>query len=478
MVNRMLVWTLVLLSFAVGVISFILENIAFAYVFFFLAFSSLAFFFPYYAVLLQIILLPLEAADYHWKFALKMFHVAFPALVLGYFIRGLSWEKFVCFIKNLCKNPLAWLVAYVIITSVVTTLFIPENPLIMRNAFVNRPFMRSFTRAVFFGVLVLTSATVYWIANKKPELYSKFVRWHFLVVSIVSLIGIFAYLLHLTGGFTNITSNFVVDHRPSFGLRTKSILMEPIYFAIYLLTSIPLLISSTFNPELISRKKAIAHSIIQIFALMISVSRSGYLAFFGSVGFLLIAYRSNLANTIKRYWQFRLGIVVFVLACLLSVVLLPAQIGDFILSNTIHRQWSLQSRWLGVVMALGAFSQHPIIGIGWENFIFYSGARIYPEIFADKVYAFPEVGVMYARLLAELGIIGTVLLLFALYQISRPVFQNVKNMNSSQIGSLAVIIALLIQFFFFSNMALQYVWIALGLCYTALNIQTPSPKTH
>ena len=113
------------------------------------------------------------------------------------------------------------------------------------------------------------------------------------------------------------------------------------------------------------------------------------------------------------------------------------------------------------------FKQHPLLGMGYSNYIFYSGYRLYYEIYGTTMN-FPEVNNYPLKVLAEMGLIGFIVFIWlfvkaiksAIYSMN---YEKDKSKKEMITGYLLAFIAVSSQLLFFSYITLAYLWVMLAI---------------
>ena len=132
-----------------------------------------------------------------------------------------------------------------------------------------------------------------------------------------------------------------------------------------------------------------------------------------------------------------------------------------------YRFWSSRIRIWTIQYAWEGFKEHPLLGIGYSNYIFYSGYRFYPEVYGTAMN-FPEVNNYPMKVLSEMGIIGFIVLLWLFVKIIRSTVSSIKSEKNRStqtimISFLISFIALSSQMLFYSYITLAYLWFMLAM---------------
>jgi len=292
---------------------------------------------------------------------------------------------------------------------------------------------------------------------------------------LVCLYGLYQFFGQLLQ-FPVITLPTMKDARQNFGFvlpRVAATFKEPNFFAGYLNALIPLAVTLF----LLARRKGfgllnhklfvIVLILVQLLALLLSFSTAGLIAFTFSMIFYAFLYG----------WKFRakrrsivLAIVLFlVLGC---VVIRLFNLGgifnmvvvDKLFSSEINPMThSRMERSEQALAAITLFMRHPMFGIGLANFGLYFdqelGIKYGFEATANNIYA---------KMLAETGLIGLILFLgffFSMFKRFYRVYQRLKVGEDLLllIGIWTAVFAILVGWNFFPSYSLAFFWVIFGL---------------
>ena len=152
--------------------------------------------------------------------------------------------------------------------------------------------------------------------------------------------------------------------------------------------------------------------------------------------------------------------------------ILAPTIGTF--SNTYGKFWSTRTRMITYEYALDAFRQHPWLGVGYENYNFYTGNKVYLGLL-DFNITWPEVNSYPLKVLAEQGIIGFLSFLFFVVMFFYSLFSARRKTNDPFLkalleGYIATFVGISIILLFTSNIIKPYLWIAMAFAIAVVKI--------
>mgnify|MGYP001567430356 CR=1 FL=1 len=343
--------------------------------------------------------------------------------------------------------------------------------IILHETWLNFPFFRSLSRlallfSFFFFFLFLKEL----IKEKKEYLFA--LKTHFTVSTIVCILGLISWILAYIYSIFNfsisnsILENFILIDHSVYTVRITSIMAEPLILGLYLMTSWPILISLlNSKTEEFDKKQLKFMILIQTFTLILTFSRSAWLAIL--IISLIVLFRAIKKINVNLL---KIGLIFTLFFLLLASPIIKTHVFDSFDYST-DKSWSTKARLYTIKYALEAFRQHPIFGIGYENYPFYASKKYHPWITGKETYVdFPEVNNYPIRLLAEFGIVGF-LIVFSIYlTIMRLLIRVVKfskdNLISSiSLGILLGYLGLSIQSLFYSTITYAFIWFFAALIF-------------
>lgn len=416
----------------------------------------------------------------------------------------------------------------VIIFSVLQSKYIPQNPYIIKNFILNYPWIKSITKIILVcGYIALFYVSVC-LLNSKEKII-KCVKYYAIFLFLFSLLGLAMYVIYLVTGTASslLGYSFIVDI-PSDLPRLRGVEQEPLYFGFYLLTILPVLYSILLsnNPDLYKDYNfASIHTIIKskrsilfwlsgviTVALILTQSRSALLGLFFSTLSLLYMYRDkkeegyNRCKNIVISWytycknsmtyflteHYKKTIVFGVILILIlgsytvlyreavwekskyiiNVGVIAPTIGSF--EEGTGKHWSTKARFIAYDYAINAFRQHPWLGIGYENFNFYSGQKYYYGLYNFNMN-WPEVNNYPLKVLAELGVIGFLAFLFFLGTLFYSLFSALKKTKDPYFegilkGYIASFVGIAVLLLFSSSITRSYLWVSLGIAMATVKL--------
>lgn len=529
---RKIIQTVLIISvFFIGIMSgAVLFKLGFTgwravYIFVLLVLCLLSLRSPYIALFFFFLTIPLNyiGAITEWKTILRVQHifVFFSILATTYylFISGKKEE-----IRKRIATPIdipLFLFGAIIVLSILQTVYVPDNPPINLNRIHNYPWIESILKAGILAVYVCLFYCVQALLSTKEEI-KKWLTRYMTIASVVSIYGILAFLVFLGSGYYISIDGYpaVVDLDNDLP-RIKATEHEPSFFGFYLMTIIPVFLAVAVRQI---REKTIFYKnqVILFFlgttllALFLSGSRSAILAFIFSAGtlfflnkdgqqfyqyarsyveyILLIINRmkQQAKQTVARIIASKLAIA-FVLLFLITIGffitmnwtvvasksaqiieegILGPTIGTF--SDAYGKFWSTKTRLMTAGYALDAFQQHPWLGVGYENYGFYTGNKLYLGLLEFNI-TWPEVNNYPLRVLAEQGIIGFIAFLFFVAVFFYSLFLARKKATDPFLkavveGYIATFVGIAVLLLFTSNIIKPYIWVTLALAVAAVKV--------
>jgi O-antigen ligase len=289
-----------------------------------------------------------------------------------------------------------------------------------------------------------------------------------LATLLICIFGIFQFVGDSVGLSQSVTglriqyTKIVMDFP-----RVQSVALEPLYFANFLF--IPLFIS--VKRYLLSGKafgKYFWLTFLITLSITLTVSRGAFLALAITFLFLLIylLYTKN-GGLLQRYTKLLISVAASIIVALILIFVFDGKqalqifFGHSVVTN-IQADASSYNRISAYKQSIDVFKLHPVLGNGVASF----GIVTTPQADIAKT-GYATVNNEYLEILAETGILG--FLLFVLFIIfyfkeiySRSKFKKESTKTGLFIGCLAVV-AILIQYNFFSTFYIIYIWAFLAL---------------
>ena len=441
----------------------------------------------------------------------------YPSYVLALLAMTLFiWTKFKDKDCKIIKSHVDfWVFAFlaVIALSIIQSKLIPLNsitPMSSKVSIFSRfPYLRSISQvaSIFFMVLIY-----YLVINiiRTRDILKKVLGVLILSTTLVCILSLLAAVAH----------NFIkIPFLPSLlllaevsgnrGLRLQGFTPEPLIFATYLAKVIPITISACYSKWFprIAMKIAV---LIQIATLILTSSRSGYIAFSFTV-FVMALY--NFRNIVFFIKQHKVRIIIASTCfCLIAIILYksnPEIINKQKNSSFIKRieieilgpietlynlktspygaaynetslissmQWGTLMRVNDIIAGFRMFTDHPVLGVGWGNYIF-QYLKYDPQIIGWWWIERPDTqnrpGTpvscnLFISIAAESGIIGISIFLILITRIFILSCKKVRiladpDLRLILIGLICSFVSGLICYQFFSTLYYPFFWVLLSI---------------
>jgi len=369
---------------------------------------------------------------------------------------------------------------FVLVISSFQSRFIPIDPVVILGALRNYPWIKSLSRIVLMGVLVGVALFVRAYVSSDKKRFEALMKGLLLFGTVHALIGLFGFVIYAFG----VNTSLVVQHGDD-PQRIMSFESEPLFFGNYLLTILPVAVLFCFKKQnIIDRRFAIPAALIILSGSVLTFSRGVWAGILAAFVFLIII---NARLLFKESLTTKKAIVIILLSLcvLIGVVFLINLATDrsfyqnFIepvigAINPNHGKfWSTRLRLMTIGLGLSAFLQHPFLGIGYENFSFHAG-NIFINSLSEHILNYPDINSFPFKLLIETGIIGFTIITFLVFKSFIDLLRSVrktKDVTAKVVieGYCGVIIGIIVQLFFFSNIFSIYLWIMLGVVLGIVN---------
>lgn len=290
---------------------------------------------------------------------------------------------------------------------------------------------------------------------------------------LVSIFGIYQFVGDSIGLSTNLTGLREQYTKIVMGFpRIQSVALEPLYFSNYLLIPFFIALKRYFLQQYKNKYSILA--IIFLFSLniILGISRGAYLAIAISLVILFVCFALNCLGKKEKYIK-KSAILLAVLFCsaLLSLGMVRTMNGSEAGKNfaghakvdDTQTGSSVPGRLDGYKIALNLFEKKPIFGNGVASF----GPLTVGSEKDLKQFGYGIVNNEYLEILTETGLVGFILFaLFVLYLI-RDFWQKFRILrDTARIPILMYalgILAIAIQYNFFSTLYIIYIWAFLAL---------------
>lgn len=388
----------------------------------------------------------------------------------------------------------------VLLFSVFQSRYIPVDPVVILGAFRNYPWIKGLSRVFFVSALVGLAFFIRSYAMTKERFFG-LLRILLISSTVYTIIGICGFILYLYGTEYVFGVPLVIQTETELP-RIKTLEWEPLFFGGYLLTLTPLMLALMFIPKngVMARSLLFKLLIINLLGIVLTFSRSVWLGLIISIIILVYSSRHDVFSIIKKlYVDLQPLIFSFVkkntlavcIVAYLTVFLFIFFVGMDILQSvnklfikpvfdafdpSTGKFWSTKLRLLTVEIGLKAFSKHPLLGIGFENFNFYSGNIFFYQLL-DFAINYPSVENLPLKFLVETGIVGFMFLsvIFISFLVDTwRVIRKTTDAGLKQIlkGFVACLFAFFGQSLFVSHFYSAWLWVAVGLFLSAINLAT------
>lgn len=401
---------------------------------------------------------------------------------------------------------------------IISGLFVPMSGSV--SVFTRIPYLRSLSQAAAMLFMVLIYFLVLSVVNDKRML-KNVVMTIVITTSAVCILGIFAVIEYnlLKRGWIRhqILSSLIIDPLASGnrGLRLRGLTPEPLIFGAYLASFIPIAIS-VYLARWFNKRFMQAAILLSFAALFFTFSRGGWLGLIIALAVMLVLnFKKAFSALLKRcvfpncYFTFILLLLIAssvfyfnqskiasetgeksliesikhgtvdqaaLLSSIKNIHNVKYEIGGGDLNNISPVQWGTLMRLNDIVAGLKMFADHPVLGIGWGNYIF-QYLRYDPKIIGWWWIKWPETqnrpGTpvccnLFVSIAAETGLVGCFVFVILIAAILRLSIRGLKNCHDSGVkmvmtGLLASLVAVTIAYQFFSTFYYPFFWVFLAL---------------
>lgn len=425
--------------------------------------------------------LPLQAVlVFTYRANIKPSELLGCLLILAVAIRCLAWKETVVRIP-LIVGPLLLFLALVLLSTLNTARF---RGAMVLNQYMDvgigrdSPDTRSYLTAAWGVYCTLLLFSIPTILRTVEQVYRAF-RVLFWSGAAAAAFGIFQwiYLLRTERLFELPGSTYHLDvvHSTLQGFpRSPGTFTEPAVFANYLILILPitLALATGSYPEIVKRKHAYFALALEVIALVLSFSVSGYVLFL--IALCLFGYlASYLRSRTSGAWILARRALAGVMAILVIVAVLqfvgiyPADVGEFIAARLLGEADSAQQRFGLARIAWEMTKDHALTGVGIGNFPFLAMSYAAAHSIALTMFIFPTPSNLFALLPAELGVPGMLAFLWLAFRIGkclkRGLARSADEFRLLHVGLCTAIGSALLSFMFLDNLFVIYLWVLLGL---------------
>jgi len=417
---------------------------------------------------------------------------------------------------------------YVMIVSTAQSRFI--NPVLnivqsSANSIFNRiPGIRSFAQV---AAIIYMALIYYFVVNaiKTKKEFIILLKVLFFSGAAISVYGLISYYLQSDCSFLGDPYNLYYGKFAGYfntmkrwfggcpvyinGLgnkRISTLFSEPMILSMYLVSFLPIACSLVFvKQKWIGRFCLSGVILLVLLTLFFSFSRSGWLSFFASVIVIAVFYLTRLKWNKKKFVVSALAffITALVLILLISAIFhkgltnikstlqfqsegMPdfSRMKKMISGQTLavgeyrEAEWGPLLRINDSVAGIRMWLDHPILGIGWGNYIFHYN-KYDPHIiewsWETTTPANSVVGNLIVNFLAETGLIGFIIFALFIFKFAAVLISAINSTNDAfwkavLIGYLGSFTAVFISYFFIPNLYFTFVWVMLGMAMAAVRI--------
>jgi tetratricopeptide (TPR) repeat protein len=252
-----------------------------------------------------------------------------------------------------------------------------------RSFFGNYERMEGYFGLLCVAMLVVTLASV----RLKDVEWSKLFKVHAWIATIVSGLGILQYIVYVIGakslaGLPILSLCFA----SGAACRVDSTLGNPIYLGIYAAITFWLFLYAAIkNPA--QKTLLFVLAFVQLLAVYLSVTRSAMLGIVLGLAVAAVMYFVNMGNK-KKALQFVAAGAVLVAVVVGALVYMKNNniMQDVYLVQRFSSVATLFSRVEVWKIAITGFMQHPVFGVGQENFIHVFNSQYNPAMYGQETY--------------------------------------------------------------------------------------------
>lgn len=364
---------------------------------------------------------------------------------------------------------------------------IPLDAPVLLSALRNVPWMKSLSRLFLFAGMLALFCYIVAAVRQKAHLKTA-LTVVIITATLCSAWGIYGVIAHTAGlpsaldGWRPYYTEIYPDHSEPPRLRGPE--DEPLFFAIYLMTVLPILLALLFTGSRFVNRKLLWASLPVIgIAFLLTISRSGFLGLIPAVGVLLLAPLGRAPRMALVRSLVASACVVLVCLSLLAQFA-PASFDQLVgqhvrisFGENDTKSLSAQVRLYQWGWAVRMFKEHPLLGVGFENYNFHTGLHVYPFVRAYPI-TFAEPNNLYLKILAETGILGFAAFLVVIALLARSLWAALRSSDDTDLkaviaGALASFAGIATIYLFTSTIYFMHVWFLLGLAMAAHTIATP-----
>jgi O-antigen ligase len=255
--------------------------------------------------------------------------------------------------------------------------------------------------------------------------------------------------------------------------RISSTLGNPILLASYLIIPLAITLSKTLKALTTKSKVMFAScALLQLVAIYLSNTRAAFLALFsGAILFAVMHVLLNGRKTFRKYRWITLGLATLVLIVAAVVLVTKLRLGDS----------GSQARLYHWKIAISGFKDHPVLGVGPENYYLVSDKHATAEVYKYDAQWFDKPHNNVLEIIATTGVLGLLSYLSILGMFGRQLYLAFRDGKISPVefsllmsGLLAFVIQGL--FSFDTQASLLVFYLLLGLVSSYREVEIVSKK--
>ena len=340
------------------------------------------------------------------------------------------------------------------------------------------PDTRSYLTAAWAVYCVFLLFSVTSILRRLPDLFQT-LRVLFWTNAAAAVFGVFQWVYLLRNGsllqLPGSTYHADVVHSTSQGFpRSPGTFTEPSVFANYLVLMLPvtLAIATGSFPQVAKRRTAWLVLSLEVLALLLSFSVSGYVQFV--IGLCLFGYLASLRQSkesavwavTRRALAGAVGILV-VVSVLQFVGVYPADVGEFVAQRLLGEADSAQQRFGLARIAWQMAQDHAVTGVGIGNYPFLAMSYAAEHSVALRQFILPTPSNLFVLFAAELGLPGMLAFGWLMLRVGRALKRGLDRAPAEvrllHVGLCTAMASTFLSFLFLDNLFVNYFWVLLGL---------------
>lgn len=333
----------------------------------------------------------------------------------------------------------------------------------------------SFTRAVdpirsviFFAQALFVFGLYAVVANQvnKVEMVEKVIKVIFASTWLVVLFAVYQFVGDYLGLPTGLDQGYT--HKVLSFPRVQAFAKEPLYLANWLFLPLGLMIGYMVQSKKPLPKHILILMPLAVLVLILTVSRGAYLGLLAFGLFLMISFGQKLVRS-QAFIKAALVMIGAVIALIVLLVSLGPNIADRFIAQATARDIELSSesifgRLRAFGQAIDVWQSSPLTGVGLGGFG--------PALDQTISTGYPIVNNQYLETLSETGLIGLVafaaimaslLIVFLKIRLRLIGDWSAEFLPATLVGLSAALIATLVQYNFFSTLAIIHIWVLIGL---------------